>query len=104
VRVLKEVELESRDDIPKLLYGLDLVAGTPVRVTIEVGASESRLKLVSWLPDEYLRLLRALATDISSVPDKLPRLFQFENRWREDIEGVLRDLGVELQSESSTRN
>lgn len=101
VRVVKEAELESRDDIPRLRYGLDLLSKAPTRATIEAGASEDLLKLSSWLPYQEMRLLQALAVDVSPTPDKLPRHFRFAKRWREDIEGVLHDLGIELRIESS---
>lgn len=100
-RTVKETELESRDDIFRLLYGFDLLAKAPVTAKIQADATGARLQLTSFLPREEHRLLVALAVDTSPTPGKLPLTFRFENRWREDIERNLRGLGIELRGQSS---
>ena len=104
VRVVKEAVLESRGDVRRLQYGLDLLSKAPTKAVIETDASESLLKLSSFLPHQEMRLLQALTVDVSPTPGKLPGHFRFESRWQKDIEGMLHGLGIELRIESSPRS
>lgn len=101
---MKEAELESREDRLRLQYGLDLLAKAPTIATIATGTKDCLLKLANRLPPHEMRLIHALADDVSPNPDKLPGHFRFEVRWRLDIESVLNGLGIQARIESPTRS
>lgn len=86
----------------RLMYGLDQQAGTQVTVRIESvpnSANEKELRLSSWPAWEELRLLHALATDVTPQKQNLPMRFRYANVWWPDIFWALKNLGVVVKDQ-----
>jgi hypothetical protein len=93
-RVLAGESPIRSEDVRRLMYGLDLLAGRPTYATLEEGRAGSELTLRSWLPSAERRLVLALATPYGS--ERLPWRCTIDNKFLADILAALGALGVRV--------
>ncbi len=93
---LIEESAMERSMVPRLLYGLDLLAGAPTTATIATEGNDHILTLRNWLPPEEHRLLLALGRDESQRPGRLPMTFRVDADDSETVLEALADLGIRV--------
>jgi hypothetical protein len=85
----------------RLMYGLDQRTGAPVPARINAVPQHPRereLQLASWPAWEELRLLQALAADVTPFQKQhLPLCFRFSMTWWPDIRWALNNLGLRVE-------
>jgi hypothetical protein len=100
VRLLSEIGVEQLGqevEISKLLYGLDALYQCPTYAQFEQpNEKHGKLKFSSRLPTTQLRLLLALAHQISNY-NKFPLIYEFSNHFKTDIFEHLKKLGIHIK-------
>ena len=85
----------------RLMYGLDQRSKASVNVRIDPVPQfnlERELRLFSWPAWEELRLLHALAADVTPFQTRnLPLCFRFTTTWWPDIRWALNNLALNIQ-------
>lgn len=84
-------------DLRRLMYGLDLVAGNPVRVLAERRRKQWSLKLGSALPQAEQRLLLALGKELPRPDGKYyPQLWEIPSEYAQLVSSRLNKLGIQV--------
>jgi hypothetical protein len=85
----------------RLMYGLDQRSGAPAKARIDFVPhylQERELRLYSWPAWEELRLLQALAADVTPFQKQnLPLCYRFSLAWWPDVRWALDNLGLQVE-------
>jgi hypothetical protein len=96
----QEAPIEARF-ARRLMYGLDQRAGAPVHARIDLvprAPGERELVLFNWPAWEELRLLHALAADVTPFQKQsLPLRFRFAVGWWPDVRWALDNLHIRVE-------
>jgi hypothetical protein len=84
-------------DIRRLMYGIDLLSGYPLKITLHKACDTCRIQLSSALPRSEHRLFVALGRlQLPPNGNYYPRLWKIQTQYSEQVIQALVDLGLRV--------